>query len=502
MEKTKNTKRELKIVFSSEIYDELKYVFRKDQLENIIYRPMIIDEKRWQCSCGFETETEVCPICGMEKNTVFSKVNANYLIRHRKARLARHSKANESKKVMMAQMIKPTKKQKQKQSNKKIGSLIGVLCLCVALIVSVVIIFGSGNTEKPPVTQTTDKNTTNTPESTPKVTDTATGDKSPESTPGVSDTTNTPATEAPSTDAPTTEAPVTDNAEPIIIQNIPTNANIATLAVGKWATGASGNTSMGGLVYSAAEFDYIAKDGITVFDKNGKKNSTLTTNKALFITGSDKYIFYIAEDNSLHRIDLETKTDIAFGIKAATVTSTFERLYYTPANEKGLYSCNYDGNNKQVLTDKEVFALNATADKLYFSTSESLCVLSSKDSPVNTFCADGAYATSIIEITNCIFYTAKDGKLKYYNPNKPIGYSVEYPVYIGNVTAVVAYENRIYIRVEYPDTQKTLWRSTTWQEGTKLFDVNKFVSTGITTSSLFVTNNAVFDGQLNRVSIK
>ncbi|MBR6681562.1 MAG: hypothetical protein IKL40_01100, partial [Clostridia bacterium] len=63
-----------------------------------------------------------------------------------------------------------------------------------------------------------------------------------------------------------------------------------------------------------------------------------------------------------------------------------------------------------------------------------------------------------------------------------------------------AFENRVYIRVD--NAGNINWRVTTWEEGTKLFDVNKFVATDITTPSIFVTNNAVFDGELNRTSIQ
>ncbi len=504
MEKTQNNKRELKIVFSSEIYDELKYVFRKDQLKNIIYRPMIIDEKRWLCSCGFETEAEVCPVCGMEKNTVFSRVNANYLMRHRKNRLARHSKSDENKKAMMAQMIKPTKKQKPKKNNKRTGTLIGVLVLCVALVVSFVMIFGSANNEQPTVDQTTESPTTPfiTDTQSPE-TDTQTGDNITESTPSA-DTTNTPVTDPPATEPspPETDPFIPDSEQPTVIPSVNVTTNVATIPNGTVPVGASGNTGMGGLVYSGIEFDYIAKDGITVLDKNGKVSSVLTNNKALSLSGNDKYIAYIAEDNSLHVIDLQTKSDIAFDIKADTVTVAFDRLYYVPFDENGLRSVGFDGKSRQILSDKEVFALNATADKLYFSTSESLCVLTSKDGPVNTFCTDGAYATGIIEMSNFVFYTDKNGVLKFYNPDKASGFSTEYPVFVGKVTAIIAYENRIYLRVERTDIG-TVWHSTKPESvSQRIFDNKNFESTGITTDSLFVTTNAVYDGELNRTQIQ
>ena len=57
MERT--SKKELKIVLNAELYDELRYVFRPDQLENIIYKPEIINEKRWLCCCGSESELEI-----------------------------------------------------------------------------------------------------------------------------------------------------------------------------------------------------------------------------------------------------------------------------------------------------------------------------------------------------------------------------------------------------------------------------------------------------------
>ena len=91
MEKT--SKKELKTVLNAEIYDEMRFVFRPDQLENIIYKPEMLGDKKWQCCCGSESELEICPICGMEKHTVFSKVNAGYLAHHRKTRIARKRKA-------------------------------------------------------------------------------------------------------------------------------------------------------------------------------------------------------------------------------------------------------------------------------------------------------------------------------------------------------------------------------------------------------------------------
>ena len=65
--KNNNSKKELKIVLSPELYDELRFTFRPAQLENIIYKPEIINETKWQCCCGSECELDVCPICGMER---------------------------------------------------------------------------------------------------------------------------------------------------------------------------------------------------------------------------------------------------------------------------------------------------------------------------------------------------------------------------------------------------------------------------------------------------
>ncbi len=495
----KKTKKELKFVFSPEIYDELKYAFRPDQLENVIYKPELKDEKVWQCCCGSESELEICPICGMEKHTVFSKVNANYLARHRKARIARRKKAAESKKTMMAsQMLQ--KNNKKKTSDSKKGTLIGILFLCIAIIICFVIIFTTEKQEPAPIDSSTSSYADNTTEpissETDDQSDSGTGDDESSNEPPT-DTSTPDTTDTTPPETTTTPPDSTEPNEPLSVPTVEANDSVATVEDGKWPAGASGNTAMGGLFFSGKEYDYIAKDGITILDKNGNTTAVLSNNKALFLTGNDSYIFYIDENSNIHKIDLKTSQDTNFSVKSKYMTVCFDELYYTGEDGKGLYACDFDGVKTKILTNLEIFALNATADKLYFSTSKSLCVVSSKDANVVSFCKDGAKATSVIEITGCVFYTS-GGKLKFHNPNRPAGYSVEYPLYNVNITAVTAYENRVYVRAESYDGTSVMWHSTVWTPGTKLFNTASFTKTGVTTLSLYVTNNAVYDGQLNR----
>ena len=485
----KVSKKELKIVLSAELYDELRFVFRPDQLENIIYKPDMLSEKKWQCCCGSESELEICPICGMEKHTVFSKVNAGYLAHHRKARIARKRKAVQDQQAMMAaQIIKKNKnsKKKDKEKSKKLATLISVLILCIAVILSIAIIFGGGNTSKPDDTKLYTSDSQSTPEQTDDAVPEYTEDDTTVDQPDTTET--TPVETAP----PETEPP-----EPVVVPTEAINKNPTTIKDGKWPSGASGNVSVGGLVYSAEEYDYIAKDGIKILDKNGAEVGTLTTNAATCITGNGSYVFYVDIANDVHRVNTETNQDVTFKFKAKKIIAYYDELYYTSPDENGLFACSLDGYKTKIVSNLEIFALNCTADKLYFSTSESLAVITSKDGPVSTFCKDGARATSIFEITNCLFYTATDGKLKFFNPAKRTGYSVEYPIYNANIAHVVAYENRVYIKAVKSNGAVT-WYTTTWTPGTKLFNPKVMRAVGISTDALYVSNNAIYDGNLNR----
>ena len=492
--KNNTTKKELKIVLSPELYDELRFTFRPAQLENIIYKPEIISETKWQCCCGSECELDVCPICGMEKHTVFSKVNPAYLARHRKARIAKRRKATQDKQALMAaQMLKKNQKQ-QKKNNKRLGTLIGIIFLCIAILFCFVIIFKTA--DKPvvntPIDTTIDAENTNTPEST--------NTPAPTNTPD--DTTTEPSTDTsttPPTDT-TTPAPVVPS-EPVKVPSENTDGIVSTVADGTWPEGASGNTSIGGLVYTNENYDYIAKDGITVLDKSGNVVAVLTTNKALGITGFDKYIFYIDESNIVHRINTETNEDTAFLFKANSICAYEGELYYVSSEPKGLYASDVNGNTIKIISDTDIYTVNVTANKLYFSTDAGLCVLSSKDGNVKIFCPDGAKATSIIEITGCVFYTGTDGRLKFYNPVISNSFGVEYPRYEVSFTYVCAFNNRVYVKTVSQYTNAVAWISTTWTPGNALFAPAAFTSTGITTDALYVTSSAIYDGELNRTSI-
>ncbi len=485
-----NTKKELKVVLSPELHDELKFTFRPEVLENIIYLPEMLGNNKWQCCCGSTSELEVCPICGMEKNTVFSKVNAAYLARHRKARIARKKKAVQDQQAMMAaQMLKKTKKQnKPDEKNQKVGILVGIIFLCAAIIISIAMLFdGNDHSKKPTDT------TNNTVQST-SPSDTTSPEENETQSP---ETTIEPETE-PETTIPETTAPIV----PVEVPFTASTGYLATVSDGKWPTGTSGNVSVGGLVYTDGEYDYVATNGITVLDKLGNTVSNLTNNKAIGITGSGTYIFYIDEQYSVHRIDVTNKEDITFPFKAKMICTFFDELYYVPNEGPGMYASNFYGDKTKIITTTlNIYALNNTADKLYFSTDESLAVITSQDGSVTTFCPDGAKTKSIIEITECIFYTNQNGILKFYNPKLGPTPGFEYPRYGMNITYVSAYENRVYVRAVNPANGAITWLYTRWTPGTQLFAPSAFKSTGITTDALYISGSAVYDGNLNRTAV-
>ncbi len=488
MEKN-NQKRELKVVLSSELYDELKYTFRPAQLENIIYKPEMLSETKWQCCCGSECELDVCPICGMDKHTVFSKIHANYLARHRKARLANKKKASLDKQALMAsQML--NKKQPKEKNSKKTGSLIGILFLCIAIIICFLIVYNSGsdNDQNKDTGANTTVNT-NKPD----------GTKAPDSTTDAPDSSDNPE----DTTAPedTTEVIPPAPAEPTKVPTTVTTDVIATIGEGKWYLGATGNTTLGGLVYTDGEYDYLAKDGITVLNRDGEELYKLTENKARSITGSGNYIFYIDEENKVHKIDITSKKDTAFELKANTICAFHDELFYTPFEDKGLYAADFYGNTVKIFTLQQVYALTNCADKIYFSTESSLCVVTSKDSNVLSICNDGAKATSILEIVDCIFYTTQNGQLKFYNPKLSQMPGFESPGQNVKFTYVAAYNNRVYVRTQNYYTGAVDWICTVWTPGTQMFHPIFFGSTGINTDALYVTGSAIYDGNLNRRTV-
>ena len=485
-----SSKKELKIVFNAEIYDELKFVFRPDQLGNIIYKPEILGEKKWQCCCGSESELEICPICGMEKNTVLSKVNANYLAHHRKVRLARKRKAMQDQQAMMAAQIIKKNKKNNKPNNKKLGTVLGVLILCIAVVACVVIVL-NGNESKIPTIKPVDTTVTTSVETTkaPEKTD----DKKDETTKKKEETTTPPTTE--------TTAPETTLTEVISVPSEQSNKNPATLADGTWFNGASGNTSVGSLVFSGEKYDFVCADGLKILKKDGTKEATITEKKVLGVTAKGDNVFYIDESNLVHKYNIKSKKDTTFAIKAKQICEAFGELYYTSNEETGLFACNFNGQKIKNVSSLEIFAISKTADKLYFSTSESLAVITSKDSKVITFCKDGAKATSILEMTGYVFYTSVDGKVKFFYPQKTVGYGTEYPIYNVDITHISAFENRVYIKTVNPYTKAVKWYVTTWTAGTKLFTPANFTYIGISSDSLYVSNNAIFDGALNRKPI-
>lgn len=488
-------KKELKTVLSPDLYDELRFVFRPELLENVIYKPEIINEKKWQCCCGSENELDVCPICGMEKNTVFSKLNAGYLARHRKARIAKKKKAIQDQQAMMAaQMLRKTGKQKKDdEKTRKLGTIIGVVVLCIAIVCSILVLLDDSDEIKNPVdtvftAEKTDKDDPNNT-SAPKESD------SP-------DATTPPESETNPAESETTPPEVTAPVVPVEVPSVPATGHVATIGDGKWATGATGNVSAGGRVHTDSQYDYVAKDGITVLDKSGNIVTTLTENKALCITGSGSYIFYVDENYSVHRIDTTNKDDVTFAFKAKSITVYKDELYYIPSEGPGFFAVNFYGDTTKIITKTlNIYAMTVCADKLYFSTDESLAVISSEDGNVTTFCADGAKATSILEITQCVFYVGTDGRLKFFNPYISYSFGVEYPMFHVLFTHVTAYDNRVYVRTYDPATGQTLWISTVWTPGTQLFSPAVFRSTGVTTNELYVTGSAVYDGYLNRYSV-
>lgn len=484
MENKRKSKQELRVTFSPEVYDELKYVFRPDQLENIIYKPQMLEGKKWSCSCGFENEIDRCPICGMEKSTVFSRVNASYLTRHRKARLEKRKNNSEQKKEMMASMLK--KPSKKKKSDNKSGIIIGVVTLCIAVFLCALIIFGtSDKTRKKP--DATDTATTVNKDTTASQTE------SPTETGKTPDTTeHQPVSTTPvNTEPPVTLPPAPDTREPIAI--VPAKDNVATVEKGAYAKGASGNVSSGGRLFCVNEYDYIATDGgITVRDKDGKEISRLTSNAAIAVTGNASYIFYINTDNNVMRVSLADKSEISMNIKAVKIVCIFDTLYFSPLDTLGLKQCNPDGKELRDITNEKVSTVDISADKLYFATDKSLYVITSKEGPATSFCPDGANATSILEMDNYVFYTS-NGNLRVYAPSTYNGFYKVYPLMTGeSFTSISAFDGRVYFKAEINGTFA-------WYTSDVLFTTKTRLN--IKTPSIYVTDKGIYDGNLESLSL-
>ena len=65
----------------------------------------------------------------------------------------------------------------------------------------------------------------------------------------------------------------------------------------------------------------------------------------------------------------------------------------------------------------------------------------------------------------------------------------------------MAYENRVYVRTVDPANGAVLWIYTKWTPGTKLFSPYAFASTGVTTNDFYVSDTAVYDGNLYRFAL-
>lgn len=490
MENKKSVKKELKVVFSDEIYDELKYVFRPDRLENVIYAPAMREDGKWLCSCGFETDLGMCPICGMEKATVFSKVNANYLARHRKDRLAHKQRSSKRSKEALAAGSVPSVGAPAPVEGKgrKIGTIAGVIVLLAAIAVSGWLLFRKNPTTEPRETD-----------------DTAIPHTSEIDTSGSGNETNTPETNVPETNVPETSVPETDSPEttPVKVNDslsvkvvdspyefANTTAEVSTVAISGWPEGASGNVAMGGLVYTASDADYLVKNGISAFDKEGRLIKQITDTEAKAVDGCNDYLFFTDTDNKLRRVTYDGLHESLFDIGVDKFAVYDGKLFYTPYGSDGLYATDFDGGNARRVSDRKITALNATAGKLYFSTPTGLGVLTAAQSNVTYFAPDAANATSVLELDGSVFYTVR-GLMSLYNPKKASGFGRVYP---GDMlsgeqfTAMAQYEDRLYFRVETA-------AGTRWYSMTALF--RNIKPTEVTTPSLFVTDQGYYDGELN-----
>ena len=487
------SKKELKVVFSDEIYNELKYVFRPDRLENVIYRPMMKEDGKWLCTCGFETDLGMCPICGMEKATVFSKVNANYLARHRKERLLRKQKSGKSRKKDLAASSAVKRPSQGSSKGKKIATLIGVAVLLAAIAVSVFLLVRD-----------------NTPKTDPDTTDRTISFETdiPETGNGPSSVDTEPVSSAdPETDeTPETDKPDEKEFSDLILNEIDSpyetanaEGGVATLKISEWAKGESGNANAGGKVFVSQEHDYLAKDGISEYDKNGVFVRKVTDTIALSLTGNDTYIFFTDGEHKLRRVTYDGMKESIGAVSADKLIVFGNKLFYTPYGEDGLYSLDPVSGILRQVTSLKVTSLNVAAGKLYFSTSESLAVLVSPDGAMMTFCKDGANAESIMEFDTAVYYTS-NGNFRLYKPEKLAVYGVDYGTfYPGGMYAgqqfrgMVQFDDRLYYKAEFGGTSM-------WYADTVLFAGTS--ETGVTTPDIYATDNGFYDGELNFHSVK
>jgi len=381
-------KQELKIVFSPELNEELKYCFYPEQLEKIIFRPLILDETRWQCSCGSVCEGDCCPVCGMQKNLAFGKINAMYLEKHRKERLA-----------MMSTLVKPAKKPKKSLGGRL--SVIVAVILIAALAVAAIALIATRGEEKP-VDGTVDPGTS---ESAPAVTsggetdpissgdDSSSSDPSsesiasPETTTDAPETTETPetTTDAPetTTEAPetTTQAPETTTAAPETTTQAPETtaapavtapAPSANLPTPESYEPSVGNATMGGKVYSAEKQDYVVLNGsLKEYGKDGTAVRTLKDSGVSLVSGEGQTLYFALKEG-VYALDLSTGREDKLAIEGEVdrMTAVHGALYYHSKTDNALYR--YADGKSALLASGRVYALEASAGKVYFSTSDGL----------------------------------------------------------------------------------------------------------------------------------
>ena len=82
-------------LFQRDIYDEMRYVFPKVNVQKIKYYPVFNENGGWICSCGNENNGDTCIFCGMSKKDIQEKLNFAYLNEHMQQR---RQKAEEQRK--------------------------------------------------------------------------------------------------------------------------------------------------------------------------------------------------------------------------------------------------------------------------------------------------------------------------------------------------------------------------------------------------------------------
>lgn len=73
-------------LFQRDIYDEMRHVFPKVNVQKIKYYPVFNEDGGWVCSCGNENKGDTCIFCGMSKQDIQEKLNFAYLNEHMQQR--------------------------------------------------------------------------------------------------------------------------------------------------------------------------------------------------------------------------------------------------------------------------------------------------------------------------------------------------------------------------------------------------------------------------------